>query len=64
MMAVYNRYTKTMELIQQVEINQVLGVDKFYFYNCSVGSDVNSLLNYYQQVNGPFWGRGERVRFY
>lgn len=42
-------YNKTMELIEFIELNKILGVTKFTLYNDTVSSQVDCLLRHYIQ---------------
>ncbi len=40
-------YNKSMELIEFIELNKILGVTKFTLYNDTVSNEVNCILNHY-----------------
>lgn len=42
-------YNKTLELLQFIELNLILGVSKFTLYNDTVGPEVDCLLRHYQE---------------
>jgi len=43
-------YNKTLELLQFIELNRILGVTKFTLYNDTVGDEVDCLLRHYQSL--------------
>lgn len=43
------KYNKTLELLQFIELNRILGVSKFTMYNDTVGEEVDCLLKHYQR---------------
>lgn len=43
-------YNKTINLIEFIELNRLLGVERFYFYNHTVDWPVDQLLRIYQQI--------------
>lgn len=45
--AMYHPYNRTQELLEFIELNKILGVTKFTFYNESISSDVNCILQHY-----------------
>lgn len=40
-------YNKTLELIEFIELNKILGVTKFTLYNDTVSQEVNCVLQHY-----------------
>ena len=42
-------YNKLDNLIEFIELNQLLGIDHFLFYNHTIGSKVDCLLNYFRK---------------
>ena len=44
---IHFHYNKTYELIEFIELNKILGVTKFTFYNHTMSDDVSCVLNYY-----------------
>ncbi len=47
--AFHHDYNKVLRLVEFVELYQLLGATKFYFYNQSVGEDVEKILSYYKK---------------
>ncbi|XP_040571227.1 beta-1,4-galactosyltransferase galt-1 [Lepeophtheirus salmonis] len=41
-------YSKTLELVEFIELNRILGVTKFTFYNDTISSEVSCVLNHYK----------------
>ncbi|XP_050395903.1 uncharacterized protein LOC126814653 [Patella vulgata] len=41
------RYSRAYELVEMVELNRLLGVEQFFFYNYSTGSNVDKVLDTY-----------------
>ncbi|ESO82683.1 hypothetical protein LOTGIDRAFT_155701 [Lottia gigantea] len=41
------RYSRAYELVEMIELNRILGVDKFIFYNYSTGVNVDEVLKHY-----------------
>ncbi len=48
--AFHHDYNKVLRLVEFVELYQLLGATKFYFYNQSVGEHVEKILSYYKNV--------------
>lgn len=46
-----NNFGDALRIAEFVELYKLLGIEKFYFYNMSVTSDVDKLFKYYQSVN-------------
>ncbi len=46
--AFHQHFNKVLRLVEFVELYQLLGATKFYFYNQSVGEDVEKILRYYK----------------
>ena len=44
---IHFHYNKTLELIEFIELNKILGVTKFTFYNHTMSDEVSCVLNYY-----------------
>ena len=44
---IHFHYNKTLELIEFIELNKILGVSKFTFYNHTMSDEVSCVLNYY-----------------
>ena len=44
---IHFNYSKTLELIEFIELNKILGVSKFTFYNHTMSDEVSCVLNYY-----------------
>ena len=42
-------YNKTINLIEFIELNRILGVRRFYFFNHTVSTEVDQILRLYQQ---------------
>ena len=46
---IHFHYNKTLELIEFIELNKILGVTKFTFYNHTMSDEVSCVLNYYMK---------------
>ena len=44
---IHFHYNKTFELIEFIELNKILGVSKFTFYNHTMSDEVGCVLDYY-----------------
>lgn len=49
----YN-YNKTINFIEFIELNRLLGVEHFYFYNHTTGFEVSQVLRHYIADSRPF----------
>jgi len=47
---VYNWYNKTQEILEFIEMNRMLGVDKFSFYNHTMSPEVSCVLGHYAKA--------------
>jgi len=39
----WSKYSKTLEIIEFIELNKLLGVSKFFFYNESISDEVSHI---------------------
>ena len=46
---IHSYYNNTLELIEFIELNKLLGVKKFTFYNESMSEELGCILNYYAE---------------
>ena len=46
---IHSYYNNTLEMLEFVELNKLLGVSKFIIYNESISDEVGCLLNYYKE---------------
>ncbi|RXG54222.1 hypothetical protein Avbf_17158, partial [Armadillidium vulgare] len=44
-------YNKALWIVEFIEFHRILGVEKFFFYNRSMGVDVENTLQYYVKEN-------------
>ena len=44
---IYSNYNQTLDLIEFIELNKILGVSKFTFYNQSMSNQASCVLDYY-----------------
>ena len=45
---IWGNYSKTLEIVEFIELNKLLGVSKFFIYNESISDEVSCVLNYYK----------------
>uniref|UniRef100_A0A0B6Z6L7 Glycosyltransferase family 92 protein n=1 Tax=Arion vulgaris TaxID=1028688 RepID=A0A0B6Z6L7_9EUPU len=45
------RYSRAYELVEMIELNKLLGAEKFVFYNHSTGPNVDKVLELYSQTD-------------
>ena len=46
---IFSKYNNSLDLVEFIELNKILGVFKFTFYNQSMSNDVSCILNYYSK---------------
>ena len=49
---IYSNYNQTLDLIEFIELNKILGVSKFTFYNQSMSNQASCVLDYYSDQMG------------
>ena len=49
---IHFHYNKTLELIEFIELNKILGVSRFTLYNHTMSDEVSCVLNYYTKQEG------------
>ena len=49
---IYRHYNKTRELLEFVEMNKILGVKQFTFYNHTMSPEVSCVLRHYAEAEG------------
>lgn len=47
----HSDYNNVGQFVQTIELSKILGAGHFYVYNFSVGSEMNSILRWYQEEN-------------
>ena len=59
----HSYYNHVVDLIEFIELNMILGVTKFIFYNETMSPDVSCVLNYYKNIHKSVsvmaWNLGE-----
>lgn len=45
-----NNYSRIHEIVEWIELNRLLGADKFVIYNYSSAANVEAVLNFYEQL--------------
>lgn len=46
----HHNFSNALRIVEFVEIYRSLGVEKFYFYNESISSNVGKVFNYYKEI--------------
>ena len=46
---IFSKYNHTLDLVEFIELNKILGVSRFTFYNQSMSNEVSCLLDYYSE---------------
>ena len=46
---IFSKYNHTLDLVEFIELNKILGVSRFTFYNQSMSNEVSCLLDYYSK---------------